>query len=103
MDSPITISLKSYRTIVSYDGSELLKEFSLCILQKNNIFQCDAKIPTLPKVEPLKIWRDVPLSHETAQNLLMGHLDGETALEVNFLLLLLYLHMYNTLQWTMPF
>jgi len=67
---------------VSYDGSDLLKDFSLCILQKNNIFQCDAKIPTLPKVEPLKVWRGIPLTHDVAQNLLIGHLNEETALEV---------------------
>jgi hypothetical protein len=74
---------QSYRTIVSYDGSELLKDFSLCILQKNNIFQCDAKIPTLPKVEPITTWRDMPVTHEMAQSLLIGHLDEETALVVS--------------------
>jgi len=64
----------SYRLIVSYE-SELLKDFSYCILQKNNIFGCDAKIPTMPKVEPMKNFRGVPLTQEMARKILVGHLD----------------------------
>lgn len=70
----------SYRTIVSYE-SELLRDFSFCILQKNNIFGCDAKIPTLPQVAPMKTFRGEPLTKEVARKLLIGHLDDENALD----------------------
>lgn len=71
----------SYRTIVSYE-STLLRDFSYCILQKNNIFQCDAEIPSLPKVEPLSFFRGQPVTADLAKALLVGHLSGEaTALE----------------------
>ena len=48
------------------------------------MFQCDAKIPTLPYVEPLTVWRGMPLTQDIAQSLLIGHLDEETALQVSF-------------------
>ena len=70
----------SYRTIVSYE-SELLKDFSFCILQKNNIFNCNAKIPTLPNVEPMKMYRGQELTKEMAKRILVGHLDDPIALE----------------------
>ena len=70
----------SYRTIVSYE-SELLRDFSFCILQKNNIFGCDAKIPTLPQVAPMETFRGEPLTKEVARQLLIGHLDDMNALE----------------------
>lgn len=71
----------SYRTVVSYE-SELLRDFSLCILQKNNIFGCDATIPTAPKVEPISTWRGKTLTFEAARSILVGHLDDEAAPEV---------------------
>lgn len=71
--------VSSYRTIVSYE-SELLRDFSLCILQKNNIFNCDAKIPESPKVQPLKTFRGEALTAETARRILVGHLDDEISL-----------------------
>lgn len=71
----------SYRTIVSYE-SELLRDFSLCILQKNNIFECDATVPTVPKVTPIATWRGKPLTFEAARSILVGHLDDESAPEV---------------------
>lgn len=70
----------SYRTIVSYE-SELLKDFSFCILQKNNIFNCDAKIPPLPEVPVLKSFRGQPLTEEIANQILIGHLDEPEALD----------------------
>jgi len=70
----------SYRTIVSFE-SELLKEFSFCILQKNNIFNCDAKIPKMPYVEPMKEFRGKPLTKEVARGILVGHLDDEKAMD----------------------
>ena len=69
----------SYRTLVSYE-SELLRDFSFCILQKNNIFNCDAKIPTLPQVAPIGSFRGEPLTKEVARAILVGHLDDEKAL-----------------------
>lgn len=70
----------SYRTIVSYE-SELLKDFSFCILQKNNIFGCDAKVPTLPAIEPMKVFRGKKLTKEMAKRILVGHLDDPIALD----------------------
>jgi hypothetical protein len=72
----------SYRTIVSYE-SDLLKDFSFCILQKNNIFGCSAEIPEIPKVEPLATWRGEPLTAATARDLLIAHLDDDKSPEVN--------------------
>lgn len=72
----------SYRTIVSYE-SDLLRDFSFCILQKNNIFGCDATIPELPKVPPKAVWRDRTLTREDGRAILIGHLDDECAPEVS--------------------
>jgi hypothetical protein len=74
----------SYRTVVSYE-SELLRDFSLCILQKNNIFQCKADIPTIPYVEPIKLWRGKEVTTEVARGIMIGHLEGvKECLEVSF-------------------
>lgn len=71
----------SYRTIVSYE-SELLRDFSFCILEKNNIFRCDATIPKIPKVSPISKWRGKVLTSEDARRILVAHLDDEAAPEV---------------------
>ena len=68
----------SYRTIVSYE-SDLLRDFSFCILQKHNIFGCDASIPKLPVVSPITSFRGQPLTKETANAILVGHLDDDTS------------------------
>lgn len=68
----------SYRTIVSFE-SELLKDFSYCILQKNNIFNCKAEVPTMPAVEPMTSWRGAPLTVDVARSLLVGHLKDDAA------------------------
>ncbi|KAL3937006.1 MAG: hypothetical protein SGBAC_007791 [Bacillariaceae sp.] len=73
-----TDQVSSYRTIVSYE-SELLENFSYCILQKNNIFNCDAKIPQYPKVEPMTQFRGRPLTRKVARQILIGHLDDDDA------------------------
>lgn len=70
----------SYRTLVSYE-SDLLTKFSLCIFTKKNIFQCDAKIPTIPKVYPIQTWRGKPVTEEDGRALLVGHLDDDAAPE----------------------
>jgi hypothetical protein len=72
----------SYRTIVSYESEEL-KAFSFCAFQKHNIFQCQAKIPTVPKVTPMANWRGEPLTQEVARSLLVGHLDDDAAPKVS--------------------
>jgi len=72
----------SYRTIVSYE-SDLLRDFTFCILQKNNIFNCEATIPEIPKVQPVKTWRGRPLTREDGRAILVGHLDDEDAPEVS--------------------
>jgi hypothetical protein len=65
----------SYRTIVSYE-SDLLRDFSLCILQKNNIFGCEATIPDRPYIPPIKQWKNGKnLTKEDARRILIGHLD----------------------------
>jgi len=70
----------SYTTIVSYE-SELLREFSFCILQKNNIFNYNAKIPEFPKVTLVLSWRGKALTQEDVQQILTVHLDDEDAPE----------------------
>jgi hypothetical protein len=64
----------SYRVIVSFE-TPLLEDFSLCILQQNNCFNCDAKIIELPKVRPLASWRGEPLSAKASRQILIGHLN----------------------------
>jgi hypothetical protein len=64
----------SYRTIVSYE-SDILRDFSFCILEKNNIFNCDATIPSLPQVSPITTWRfGQPLTEADGRQILVGHL-----------------------------
>ena len=67
--------VESYRTVVSYE-STLLRDFSLCILQKNNIFECKATIPKLPVVKPMSQWRGKELTVEGARGIMIGHLEG---------------------------
>eukprot|EP00210_Caulerpa_lentillifera_P005993 g5728.t1 len=62
----------SYRCIVSYE-SELLEEFSLCILQKHNCLGNSASIPALPDVLPMESFRGKVLSHEMAEDIFIGH------------------------------
>ena len=72
----------SYRTVVSYE-SELLRDFSLCILQKNNIFKCSASVPKIPHVKPLSTFRGKEMTKEIAKGIMIGHLEGvgDAALE----------------------
>jgi hypothetical protein len=72
----------SYRTIVSYE-SEALKDFSFCVFQKHNVFQCKATIPTIPKIKPISEWRGEKVTEEVARSLLIGHLDDEKAVMVS--------------------
>jgi VDE lipocalin domain len=70
----------SYRTIVSYE-SDLLRDFTMCIMTKNNIFNCDATIPKEPYVPPIAAFRGEPLTEDIARRLMIGHLKDDLALE----------------------
>ncbi|KAI3451065.1 hypothetical protein Pfo_007730 [Paulownia fortunei] len=63
----------NYRCIASYESPQL-EEFSLCVLQKNNCLELDAKIPDKPLVTPMVQFRGEDLDHETAEDLFVGWL-----------------------------
>ncbi|GFY87164.1 violaxanthin de-epoxidase-like protein [Actinidia rufa] len=63
----------NYRCIASYE-SQTLEEFSLCVLQKHNCLELDAKIPTKPQVPPMVKFQGEDLSHEIAEDLFVGWL-----------------------------
>ncbi|XP_075510332.1 violaxanthin de-epoxidase, chloroplastic [Primulina tabacum] len=63
----------NYCCIASYESPKL-EEFSLCVLQKHNCLQLDAKIPEKPHVMPMVRFRGEDLSHEISEDLLVGWL-----------------------------
>ncbi|CAH1429470.1 unnamed protein product [Lactuca virosa] len=63
----------NYQCIASYE-SPILEEFSLCVLQKHNCLDLDAKIPEKPLVPPMVNFRGEILSHEMAEDLFVGWL-----------------------------
>ncbi|KAJ4715523.1 violaxanthin de-epoxidase-related [Melia azedarach] len=63
----------NYRCIASYESPNL-EAFSLCVLQKNNCLELDAKIPEKPYVPPMVKFRGKDLCHETAEDLFVGWL-----------------------------
>ncbi|KAF7129640.1 hypothetical protein RHSIM_Rhsim10G0148300 [Rhododendron simsii] len=63
----------NYRCIASYESPNL-EEFSLCVLQKHNCLELDAKIPTKPHVPPMVKFRGEDICHETAEDLFVGWL-----------------------------
>ncbi|KAK9163947.1 hypothetical protein Syun_004849 [Stephania yunnanensis] len=63
----------NYRCIASYE-SPSLEAFSLCVLQKHNCLELDAKIPDKPYVPPMFKFRGNDLDHETAEDLFVGWL-----------------------------
>ncbi|XP_047956649.1 uncharacterized protein LOC125202312 [Salvia hispanica] len=63
----------NYKCIASYESREL-EEFSLCVLQKHNCLELDAKIPDKPFVAPMERFRGLELDHETAEDLFVGWL-----------------------------
>ncbi|PIN26875.1 Violaxanthin de-epoxidase [Handroanthus impetiginosus] len=63
----------NYRCIASYESRQL-EEFSLCVLQKNNCLELDAKIPDKPVITPMVQFRGNDLDHETAEDLFVGWL-----------------------------
>lgn len=68
----------SYRVIVSNETPQL-EEFTLCILQQNNCFNCDAPILDRPKVPLLQQWRNKPVDDVAAKQIFIGHLDHPNA------------------------
>ncbi|EXB24802.1 hypothetical protein L484_005181 [Morus notabilis] len=65
----------NYRCIASYE-SPSLEAFSLCVLQKNNCLELDAKIPEKPCVPPMVKFQDKDLCHEAAEDVFVGWLGG---------------------------
>ncbi|CAK7337805.1 unnamed protein product [Dovyalis caffra] len=63
----------NYRCIASYESPNL-EAFSLCVLQKNNCLELDAKIPEKPYVPPMAKFRGEDLSSEIAEDLFVGWL-----------------------------
>ncbi|XP_010416941.1 PREDICTED: uncharacterized protein LOC104702728 [Camelina sativa] len=63
----------SYRCIASYE-SPYFEAFSLCVLQKHNCLELDAKIPDKPYVPPMTSFRGKELCHDTAEDLFVGWL-----------------------------
>ncbi|KAG4211984.1 hypothetical protein ERO13_A02G136100v2 [Gossypium hirsutum] len=63
----------NYRCIASFESPKL-EAFSLCVLQKNNCLDLDAKIPEKPYVQPMLKFRGKDLCHETAKDLFVGWL-----------------------------
>ncbi|XP_057774942.1 violaxanthin de-epoxidase, chloroplastic isoform X2 [Salvia miltiorrhiza] len=63
----------NYKCIASYESREL-EEFSLCVLQKHNCLELDARIPEKPVVFPMVQFRGEELDHETAEDLFVGWL-----------------------------
>jgi len=63
----------SYRVIVSNETPQL-EDFTLCILQQNNCFQCDAPILTQPQVPLMESWQGKPLDAAAAKQIFTGHL-----------------------------
>ncbi len=72
--------VESYRCITSYE-SQLLSDFSFCILQKNNVFGCKADVPELPIVSPMNEFRAMPLTTEVANQILIGSLEDVDSLK----------------------
>lgn len=61
--------------IVSFETPKL-EDFSLCILQQHNCFNCDAKIIEDPPVPALSKWRGEALDAAAANRILVGHWNG---------------------------
>jgi len=68
----------SYRIIVSYETPQL-EQFSLCLLQKNNVFGCDARILDEPRVPLLSQWRGERVDQRVARQLFIGHFECDEA------------------------
>lgn len=65
----------SYRCIASYE-SPPLQAFSLCIIQKHNCLGLAAEIPSYPNPAPMPTFQGEALTHELAEGLFVGWLEG---------------------------
>uniref|UniRef100_A0A0G4I4C8 VDE lipocalin domain-containing protein n=1 Tax=Chromera velia CCMP2878 TaxID=1169474 RepID=A0A0G4I4C8_9ALVE len=65
--------VETYRCITTYE-SEAFRDFSLCVLQKNNCLENYAPIPERPKPQPLRSFKGEALTHEMAERIFMGHM-----------------------------
>jgi len=63
----------SYRCIVSYESPKF-EAFTLCVLQKHNCLGNSAERPLLPAINPMTHFRGQPVTHEVAEELLIGWL-----------------------------
>ncbi|CAL1409076.1 unnamed protein product [Linum trigynum] len=63
----------NYRCIASYESPKL-EAFSLCVLQKHNCLELDAKIPEKPSVDPMVAFCGQEMTHEIAEDLFVGWL-----------------------------
>ncbi|XVF58678.1 hypothetical protein PTKIN_Ptkin07bG0084900 [Pterospermum kingtungense] len=63
----------NYRCIASYESTKL-EAFSMCVLQKNNCLDLDAKIPEKPHVQPMLKFRGEDLRYEAAEDIFVGWL-----------------------------
>jgi len=68
----------SYRVIVSYETPQL-EDFSLCILQQNNCFGCEAAVLETPRVPLVHEWRGAAVDAAAARQIFIGHLDCKEA------------------------
>lgn len=66
----------SYQCIVSHESPKFEK-FSQCVLQKHNCMKNKADIPAHPVVEPMPRFRNKALTHEVAEDILVGWLGEE--------------------------
>lgn len=64
----------SYQCIVSY-SSDAFTQFSLCALQKQNLLNSQIQRPTTPQAMPIETFRRAPLTHDVAEDILVGHFD----------------------------
>ncbi|KAK4417335.1 hypothetical protein Salat_2559100 [Sesamum alatum] len=71
--STLNCMVCNYRCIASYESRQL-EEFSLCVLQKHNCLELDAKIPEKPLVTPMVEFRGRDLDYEMAEDLFVGWL-----------------------------
>lgn len=70
------VQVCSYRVIASYE-SDLLEQFSLCILQKHNCLRNSKAVPMNPDPEPMATFRGAPMTHEVAEDIFIGNLAPE--------------------------
>lgn len=68
----------SYRVIVSYETPQL-EDFSLCILQQNNCFGCQAEIIEEPRVPLLQSWRGAAVDEAASRQIFIGHFECDEA------------------------